>query len=468
MPPVCKDNESECTEDDVPYPDLKDLESVIYSWSPPDDLSSQCSGTGGTTQTQKISCELNYRCTCDYVPFPSKADNEVIFFTWTEGTDRTQECHDAKGSVQKSRLACVNNYRCVGVTEEPPKECDVEVSSYVSPRDGVFHEDIEVTGAGFGLHYSSANLDENNTIAYGWSLSSHATLKEDRLYLGSGTLWVVEPTVEDNFTVVRSGGSELLFNSEGKHIQTRDIYTKQIETLFEYDALGELSTITDKFGETTILNRDANGILTSITAPQGQTTHLRVDENSDLIEVQYEDTSSYTFAYEKHLMTLEREPNGNEFLHFFDAQGKVVKVIDAVQGEWNFETTMDSTSGTHTVQRASGDTVTYKNHFLQNNILKTEKTLPSGEIILYENALDDSRQSTTTCGQTTASVYKVVNGVLAKDPLHDRRILESTTQTTPGGLSKLTQFSTNYTFTNNALTPNCKRQQAVTKPQVQV
>ena len=134
---------------------------------------------------------------------------------------------------------------------------------------------------------------------------------------------------------------------------------------------------------------------------------------------------------------------GARFFHY------VVKVIDAVQGVWDFGVTSDSTSGTHTVTKADGDTITYKNHFLENGLLKTEKTSPSGDIVLYENAVDDSLSSTTTCGETTTRTYKMENGALVKDPIHEKRILESTTQTTPDGLSKTTNYTTNYTFDEN-------------------
>ncbi len=475
-PPVCKDN---CDQNDTEFPTLSQYQDVPFTWNENEDRSLECNDVNGIVQGAVQDCKSVYRCVvlnCDVnqtldtsveppicvdkcneknTPFPQKAINEEILDSWTQNHEANSAmCVQNQGKVQTQKSNCESAYRCVKETETPSPVCDVPVGSYVSPSDSTFHEDITITGTEVGLHYSSGNVDENQskTLAYGWSLSNHATLVENRLYLGSGNLLVVEPTQEGNLTVIKTGSSELLFDLNGKHIQTRDLYTREIETTFTYDTEDNIIGITNMYDEITTITRDSNGIITSITAPHGQSTYISIDENGDLIEVQYEDTTSYTFEYENHLMTLEREPNGNEFLHFFDEQGKVVKVIDAVQGEWNFGSTNDTTSGTHTVERASGDIVTYKNHFLENGMLKTEKTLPTGDIILYENAVDDSVSSTTTCGQTNTNTYKLENGILAKDPLHDRRILESSTQTTPSGLSKVTNYTTNYIFdANNTL-----------------
>ncbi len=273
-------------------------------------------------------------------PFPIPVTNQSTLFSWTDNdVDRSAECVgvDHNGTVQTRREHCRTLLQCVKVLEGTPPICDEQINSYVSPKEGAFHEDIVITGADFELHYSSVDL-ENETIAFGWSISSHIRRIDNKLYFGSGSIELIEnEKTEEDLTVIRSGSFEFLFDENGKHIQTRDLYTKEIETTFAYDSENNLISITNIYDETTIINRDASGAVTSIEAPYGQTVYLDIGENGDLLEIQYEDTTSYTFEYENHLMTLEREPNGNEFLHFFDEEGKVVKIIDAEQGEWNFE-----------------------------------------------------------------------------------------------------------------------------------
>jgi YD repeat-containing protein len=442
-----------CTLNDTRFPLLDENKTVLFEWQAPVNKEAECSDNNGTVQQKFKKCISEYRCVVDKnctdqdTKFPNKAENQSVAFTWKSPEDRSSECMAILNSEQQQRkINCKDEFRCL--VESCKVEQNEPISSYVSPRDSVFHEDIEPTGADFGLHYSSANTD-NTSIAHGWSISSHARLIGNKVTYGSGAMYVVDITfIENNLTVIKSGSNEMLFDTSGQLQTIRDLFTKETKTTFGYDNMGRLVTLTDRYGEVTTIERDADGHVTAIVAPTGQRTLLSIDDNGDLIEVQYEDTSSYVFEYERHLMTKETEPNGNAFLHFFDEHGKVVKVIDAEQGEWLFSSATQSTSGTHAVTRASGDVVTYKNHFLENGILKTEKTLSTGDVVLYENAVDDSSNSTTTCGMKTTNVYKKQNGVLYKDPYTNRRVLESSTVTTPSGLSKVTHYDKTYTTAN--------------------
>jgi len=439
-----------CIKSDTEFPAIDtNLSKVTFEWENPENRSRECQEINGTVQERLVDCSAAYRCivnkcTQSNTDFPPEADNQREAFTWKAPQDRSAECSALPYSEQQQRkVDCQDEFRCL------VQSCKVErnepISSYVSPRDGVFHEDIEVVGAYFGLHYSTANLDDD-TLAHGWSISSHATLTGNKLYFGSGSLYAItQSRQEENLTVVDFGTEEMLFNREGKLQSTKDLYTKETKLTFGYDSTGHLITITDRFGQTSTLTRDTNGTVTSVVAPTGQTTYLQVDAQSDLAEVQYEDTSSYAFEYEHHLLTVETEPNGNRFLHFFDENGKVVKVIDAEQGEWDFSSTTADSYGSHTVTRASGDVVTYKNHFLTGGILKTEKTLPTGDLVVYENAIDESSSSSTTCGMKTTNIYKKnADGTLYTDPYTHKRVLASSVTTTPSGLRKVTDHSKTY------------------------
>ena len=225
------------------------------------------------TYSYKEVVERCRKCTDKDTSFPKPADNQQVAFTWKLPEDRSSECSAIRDSEeQQRRVNCEDAFRCL--VPKDKKECDETVGSYVSPSNGVFHEDIEVTGADFGLHYSSANVDDNS-IAYGWSISSHAKLVGNKVYFGSGSLYVLSYFGrENNFTLVASGSNEMLFDDDGKLVETRDLYSKETKTTFGYDNTGRLRTVTDMYGQITTLNRDANGTVTSIVAPQGQTTYL--------------------------------------------------------------------------------------------------------------------------------------------------------------------------------------------------
>ena len=403
----------------------------------------------GVLTTETSTLQLHRLCNEKDTKYKYATNQQPILKEWTdEDVNLTQRCIDLNGSVVHKRVACKSYHSCVKTTDACPIEQNENINSYVSPRDNTFHEDIPLDGVGFGLHYDSAEWNTTE-VAHGWHLSVDAKLEGDRLYFGSGSARMVEERyVEGNLTVVNTGSSEMLFNAQGNVVQTRDLYTKEVMRSFGYDATGELESISDVYGETSTVQRDVDGRVTGVVAPTGQQTLLSIDSNGDLIEVQYEDGASYAFEYERHLMTVETEPKGNRFLHFFDDSGKVVKVIDAEQAQWLFGSNTAESYGSHTVTRASGDVIVYKNHFLENNTtLRTEKLLPTGDVVEYSNSIDDSMSSTKSCGMTTTNLYKTnPDGSLFKDVYTAKRVLESSTVVTPSGLTNTTLFTKAYTL----------------------
>jgi len=438
-----------CVCTDVPEPTINKPDVIGFSWGEDDSTSGgKCTTQGGEILESQNKCTSTYHCKCTNRGFPQIASNQEISKSWSSSEDYSAECLAQKGEVQSASSNCKTLYRCVKETQSCPTEGNENISSYVSPRDGTFHEDIPLLGVDFNLHYNSAEWN-TTSIAHGWSVSASAWLVGDRLHYGSGSLRVVDTSmVENGFTIIKSGSNEMLFDANGRLQSIRDLYTKETKTTFSYDFVGRLVTLTDIYGENTTIKRDTSGQVEAIVAPTGQRTFLKVNSEGDLAEIQYEDTSSYAFEYERHLMTVETEPNGNRFLHFFDDVGNVVKVIDAEQGEWNFGSTTADTYGSHTVTRASGDVVVYKNHFLENNsTLRTQKILPTGDIVEYVNAIDDSSSTSTSCGMTTTNTYKLnADGSLYLDPYTNRRMLERSRVTTPSGLSKLTLYDKSYTY----------------------
>ena len=402
----------------------------------------------GVITIKKSILHLRKMCNQEDTDFPPLAQNQKIIDKWSEPDDRSSECHANNGIVQDALRSCKKQYRCVITTDSCPIEKSVPVGSYVVPRNGVFHEDIEITGADIGLHYSSADLDDT-TIAHGWSLTNYARLAGNRLYLGSGTTRIVDTSVkQNNLTVIVSGDVELLFNAQGKLQRVRDLYTKEVRTTFDYDNMGRLSAITDIYGKVTTIERDADGVATAIIAPTGQRTLLTVNHNGDLTEVRYEDSNSYAFEYNNHLMIKEIEPNGNTFLHFFDKHGKLSRVVDAEQAEWNFDSETMQTLFTETVIKPAGDTTQYKNYFIQNGLINTEKVLPTGDKVIYTNAVNDTMSSVTSCKMRTTSLFRTnQDGTLYKDPYTKRRRLQEIATTTPNGLSKKTYYDKQYEYT---------------------
>ncbi len=400
--------------------------------------------------------EQNGVCVCrDHdIPFDAIAEHHITLFAWTATEhDRSEECTlTQKGIKQVAKESCTEKYRCIKPTDECYMERSENVGSYVSPRDGVFHEDIAIDGVHHTLHYQSADIAVG-AIAGGWSLSNHAVLKGQTVYMGNGKRYLVDAlSTEGDNTVIPLGNIELVFDANNDHIATRDSYTKQTLYTFAYDTANKLVSITDRFDQTMQIIRDGSGVAEQIIAPHGQLTRLDVDENNDLLSVAYEDGASYTFTYETHLMTKEREPKGNEFLHIFDAKGKIVKVVDAEAGEWNFAQVSEETSGLNSILRASGDSVLYRNHYLNNGFLRSEKIEPNGDVIIKESTVDDSETRLSSCGVEKVYTYQKQNGILVKDPVEHRRIIAASSTTMPSGLAQVTEYDTAYSFEGDTLT----------------
>jgi len=436
----------------------------------PDDLQCGChkeSETDGSDQTILYKRDSNSTdCEEPDTTFPRIPNNYVKIFVWDENdADRSGECTSLKGLVQNAQKECIEKYRCIKSTDACPSERDEQISSYVSPRDGVFHEDIDIDGVDYTLHYQSADLAVG-AVADGWSLSNHAVFKEQTVHMGGTERYLVDTIrTEGDNTVVPLGSIELVFDANNDHIATRDRYTKQTLYTFTYDADHRLVNVTDRFALSTQIIRDANGVAEQITAPHGQLTQLDVDKNNDLLSVTYEDGASYTFEYDQHLMTKEREPKGNTFLHIFDADGKIVRVVDAEAGEWNFAQVDEEDAGLNSVLRAAGDSVQYRNHYLNNGFLRSERIAPNGDTLVKESAVDDSETRLSSCGVNKTYTYKTQNGILLKDPVEEKRELERAAVTMPSGLSRVQHYDTDFVFADGSListTKNVTQNGAVT------
>jgi len=408
-------------------------------------------------------------CDQNNTNFPPKAINEEITDEWRgEDLNKSKICEDNNYTLQERRVSCEPEYRCLKLTQAEPLECNVPINSYISPSNRSFHEDIALVGTSYALHYSSASIDEDKTdvdIAYGWSLSSYVSLIDKRVYLGGGTIIAISNAnsyQEDDSLVVILGSSELLFDTDGSITQKRKTYTKETISTYSYETdssgIKRLESITNAYGETTTIQRDSNSSKAiAISSPYNQRTLLTIDDNNNLTDIEYEattssgDTISYNFEYDDHhLLTKEIEPNGNEFLHIFDDNKKVIEVIDAVGAKWSFDKESGDGSYSNIVTKPEGDVVNYKHHYLDSGMLKAEKILPSGEKIEYSRDINDTTQTSKSCSGESTTQYRVdANNSLYLDPYTKRRVLEQKHITTPSGKALTIDYNKEYIYYKN-------------------
>ena len=416
-----------------------------------------CTEAGGIVIHSKTNCCRKEVCAVEQCSqedesFPTLSSNQRILFTWdASDNNRTQECTALHAQLQQATENCQSKYRCTQVSYANNRPCNEEVGSYVSPGDGVFHEDIEIDGTPYTLHYQSADLTIGS-IGSGWSFSVHANIQNDTLFMGNGKRYFIDAAyTEGDKKVIVLGSVELVFNVNNKHIMSRDSYTKSVLYKFTYNIDEKLIGITDRFGLLTEIVRSSNSVVTEVIAPHAQVTQLNIDTQNDLLSVVYEDGSSYEFEYDAHLMIKEREPKGNEFTHVFDSDGKIIKIIDAEAAIWNFEQKDLESSEVIDIFRASGDIVDYQYHHLENGFLRLQKSQPNGDVIIQNAALDDSETYIESCGIHKHYSYLMQNGATVKDPVTHKRILKNSSITTPNSLQQIRSYSRNYIYAGTQL-----------------
>ncbi len=193
------------------------------------------------------------------------------------------------------------------------------------------------------------------------------------------------------------------FDEKGKHIKTIDLNTGKTLLSFSYDDNGQLNAMSDRFGDTVTINRDfSTGKALSIVSADGHVTNLTIDGNSDLTQVDYDDGSAYQFAYTQSLMTSETDPNGNEFLHQFDADGRVTQTSDPEGGVWDFFADRVGNRATlYGYTTAENSRYQTQRSILENGDIQKITTLFDATEYTNRRQADNLKESVESCGIST-------------------------------------------------------------------
>jgi len=417
----------ECRYDDSSCPTGKSVN--------PDTCQCEATCPEGEIQDENGTCVPETPvCTEPNTSFPALANNEAIITAWNEGS----ECN---GSIQTQTTDCETTSRCVRTTDDDNHVSPVCTGSYVSPINGVFHEDLNLDGADFHLHYQSKSTV--NTIAPSWDISVHAILENETLIIGNEKRYNVEGKVVYGVdeTSVSMNGLRYSFDTNNLHTQTRSAYTNTVLYSFSYNTEKKLISVTNTFNQTSQIIRDNNGIVTSIVSPFSDTTRLTI--TTDLDEVRYADDSFYSLSYDNHLLSEKIDPNQNPYTYVYNEEGSLVSSINPTGARIDFLQNQDASGINNTVTKGAGDETHYTRYALADGTIKTEKRLPNGELIIYETLADDSQSSVSACGITSTSTYSGTN------PITNKRELVSTSVSLPSGLSQSSEISTNYDLDEN-------------------
>jgi RHS repeat-associated protein len=120
-----------------------------------------------------------------------------------------------------------------------------------------------------------------------------------------------------------SGSLVYVFDSTGRHKETRDALLGTVRLTFSYAADGRLTKVTDSDGMVTSFALDANGNVT-ITAPHGQKTILATQGEGFVTKVTDPLGNAYSLGYvtpQNGLLASLTDPKGNEKKYEYDADG---------------------------------------------------------------------------------------------------------------------------------------------------
>ncbi|NGX17041.1 PKD domain-containing protein [Wenzhouxiangella sp. XN24] len=249
---------------------------------------------------------------------------------------------------------------------------------------------------------------------------------------GRNILKVVQPLSRfsgDNILLAaQDGGLVYEFAPTGVHLRTLDAMTGAIRYEFSYDDAGRLVTITDAFGNETVVERDGTGMPVAIIAPYGQRTELFVGASGNLERVVAPDGREVRAQYASGgLMTGFTDPASNTSVYGYDTLGRLVSAQNGA-GDVQTFARRELPNGFEVVRTsATGLETTYRVERLDTDARMFTTTAPSGASASVELRPDGSQVSVLPDGT-------VIRNVPQSDPRFRMQApLPGLTITTPAG-----------------------------------
>lgn len=223
-----------------------------------------------------------------------------------------------------------------------------------------------------------------------------------RIYLdGPGSLFG-----EEDVEIPSADGSEIhVFDDDGRHLTTRDAVTGVTLWNFGYDEDGRLTSMTDRNGRNTTIQRDSFGVAQSITSPDEIVTALEVVDDK-LESVTDEVGSTWEFGYDAESGLLETMTDPREYLHeyTYDGSGRLILDEDAGNGSKTLTRTEYDLGFEVEVETALGQVSGYRVDPGISSRLKRVRTRPDGTQTETES-FRDGRTVTTHADGTVVTTW---------------------------------------------------------------
>jgi len=236
--------------------------------------------------------------------------------------------------------------------------------------------------------------------------------------------------VGDYFVPSEDAAELYVFSHSNRHVRTLDAVTGVVLHQFGYDGGGRLTSITDRDGNVTTVERDAQGVASAIVGPYGQRTPLAMDANGYLASVTNPAGEAHRATYTAEGLLIQfAPPKGNASPLTYDSLGRLIRDTDAAGGFKALERTQAPRSHTVTLASALGRTTRYQVDALTTGNERRATTAPDGT--LTETVIGVDGRGTTTLADGT-----VATSVAGPDPRFSMQapLTKSLTLST-GGLS---------------------------------
>lgn len=233
-----------------------------------------------------------------------------------------------------------------------------------------------------------------------------------------GNLYIVEghrirritsalPGISATDIVIASedSGELYVFSGNGRHLRTLDKLTGGLRYQFNYNSAGHLTSITDRDGDITRIERDPAGKAVAIVAPYGQRTILMSDANDYLSVITNPAGESYRMGYTPDgLLTSFTDPNRNESIIAYDALGRLEKNQNAASGFWKLSRSVQQNGYTVNMTSAENRTTIYQIENLSTGDQLRLNTAPYGLQTKTLIQTNGTRKVTAPDGTITTTV----------------------------------------------------------------
>ena len=252
---------------------------------------------------------------------------------------------------------------------------------------------VITTVAGGG---STQNPDgvQPTAASLGAGIGFVAVSQDNTLFLGGGGCAVCDPGVIWHIAQVLPGLSDAntaVPSSDGAHLYEFDLTgreVKDVDTLtgvtlysFGYDAAGVLTTITDRDGNVTTIERDSSGKPTAIVAPGGQRTQLSLGASGYLDKITDPSGAPVNLAYGAGgLLTAYTDATGRKSQFAFDPLGRLTQMTDPGGGLTKLVRSELADGYSVAVTDAAGRKTTYEETFSDSGTVERKVTDGNGAL----------------------------------------------------------------------------------------